>query len=73
MTGRDDRLPLAVREGLVELHREGMGEINVFARRDVHANVAPFLGREVGEARSISASPVETIWMTAAWPASDHG
>ena len=45
-------IALAVGEGLVELGREGMGEIveNIFARRDVDLDVAPFLGRDFGEA-----------------------
>ena len=40
-----------VGEGLVELHRKGMGEVveNVFARRDVDLHVAPFLGRDLGK------------------------
>ncbi len=42
---------LAVGERLVELHREGMGEVveNILARRDVDADVVPFLGRNLGE------------------------
>ena len=45
-------IALAVGEGLVELGREGVREIveHVFARRDVDLDVAPFLGRDLGEA-----------------------
>ena len=43
---------LAVGEGLEELGREAVREIieHVFARRDVDLDVAPFLGRDLGEA-----------------------
>ena len=42
---------LRVGEGLVELDREGMGEIveHIFARGDVDLDVAPLLGRDLGE------------------------
>ena len=45
------QIALAIGEGFVELHRERMGEVieNVFPRRDVHADVAPFLGRQFGQ------------------------
>jgi hypothetical protein len=48
-----------------------MGEVveDVFPRGDVDADVVPFVGGISDRRRSISASPVETIWMTAAWPA----
>ena len=50
--GPRGEIALAVGEGLVELDREGMGEIveDVFARRDVDLDVVPFLGRDLGEA-----------------------
>ena len=46
------QIALAVGERLVELHREGMGEVieDVFPRRDVDADIVPFLGRDLGEA-----------------------
>jgi len=46
------QIALAVRERLVELHREGMGEIveDIFPRRDVDAHVVPFLGRDFCQA-----------------------
>src|SRR5690606_32146071 len=45
-------IALAIGEGFVELHREGMGEIieYVFSWRDVDADVVPFLSRQYGEA-----------------------
>ena len=44
-------IALAVGEGLVELHREGMGEVveDIFPRRDVDLYVVPFLGRDFGK------------------------
>ena len=44
-------IALAVGERLEELRREAMSEIveHVFARRDVDLDVAPFLGRDLGE------------------------
>ena len=50
--GARREIALGVGEGLVELHREGMGEViqHVFARRDVDANVVPFVGRDFREA-----------------------
>ena len=46
------QIALAVGEGLVELHREGMGEVveDVFPRRDVDADVVPLLGRDLRQA-----------------------
>ena len=45
-------IALAVGEGLVELGREAVRQIveHVLARRDVDLDVAPFLGRNLGEA-----------------------
>ena len=44
-------IALAVGERLVELCREGMGEIveDVFARRDVDLDIGPFLGGNLGD------------------------
>ena len=44
-------MPSRVGEGLVELHREGMGEIveHVLARGDVDLDVVPVLGRDLRE------------------------
>ena len=49
--GPGGEIALGVRERLVELHREGMGEIveHVFARGDVDLDVAPFFRRDLGE------------------------
>ena len=46
------QIAFAVREGFEELRREAVEEIveHVFARRDVDLDVAPILGRDVGEA-----------------------
>ena len=46
------QIALAVREGLVELHREGMGKVvqHVFPRRDVTADVVPLLGWNLRQA-----------------------
>jgi len=65
-------IALAIGERFVELDREGMGEIvqHIFARRDVDLDVIPVLGRDVRQPPLINASPVETIWMTAALPTS---
>ena len=43
------QVALRIRERLVELHREGMGEVveDIFAWRDVDAHVIPFLGRKL--------------------------
>ena len=45
------QVALRIRERLVELDREGMGEVveDIFARRQVHFQVAPFLGGDLGE------------------------
>ena len=45
-------IALAVGEGLVELGRKAVRQVveDVFARRDVDLDVAPFLGRDLGEA-----------------------
>jgi hypothetical protein len=45
------QIAFAVGERLVELHREGMGEIveDIFPRRDVDMHVVPFLGRDLGQ------------------------
>ncbi len=45
------QIALAVRERLVELHGEAMGEVveDIFSRRDVHPNVVPLLGRDLGQ------------------------
>ena len=45
------QIALAVGEGLVELHREGVGEIiqNILARSDVYPDVVPFLRRDLRE------------------------
>ena len=45
-------IALLVGERLVELHREAVREIieDIFARRDVDLDIAPFLGRDFGEA-----------------------
>ena len=50
--GPGREIALAVGERLEELGREAVREIieNVFARRDVDLHVAPFLGRDLGEA-----------------------
>src|SRR3546814_9572314 len=50
--GSRRQVAFAVREGLVELHREGMSEVvqNVFAGRDVHPHVVPFLRRDLRQA-----------------------
>src|SRR3989338_4539997 len=42
-------IALAVGEGLVKLHRKGMGEVveDVFPRGDVDADVVPLLGRDL--------------------------
>ena len=50
--GAGREIALVVGERLVELHREGMGKIvqHIFTRRDVHAHVVPFLGRDLGQA-----------------------
>ena len=44
-------IAVAVSEGLIELHREGIGEViqHVLARRDVHAHVIPFFRWNFGE------------------------
>ena len=44
-------IALGVGEGLIELHREGMGEViqQVLARRDVHAHVVPFRRWDFGK------------------------
>ena len=49
--GPRGQVALAVRERLVELHREAVFEVgqDVFAGRHVHAHVIPFLGRDVGQ------------------------
>ena len=45
------QVSLAVGEGLVELHRKGVGEIaqHIFPRRDVDPHIAPFLGWDLGQ------------------------
>jgi len=46
------RARMTERVGLVELHREAVGEVieDIFPRRDIDAHVVPFLGREFCEA-----------------------
>ncbi len=45
------QIALAIRERLIELHREAMGEVvqDIFARSYVDADVVPFLGRDLSE------------------------
>src|SRR5260370_13858509 len=65
-------ITVAVGERLEQLGRKAVRQVveNVFAWRDVDLDIAPFFRRNPARRRSIRASPVETIWMTAAWPAS---
>ena len=49
--GPGREIAFGIGEGLVELHREGMGEIieHVLARRDVYLDIVPFPGRDLRE------------------------